>query len=92
MLKKKQNFKSIFVNEFKNTYNSNIKVTDFAYVFDGCFKLEGESPYTMIGEKKYHLYERGNNIEQFATPIIYERAFDRCYKLTDYTNIPSDWK
>ena len=29
MLKKKQNFKSIFVNEFKNTYNSNIKVTDF---------------------------------------------------------------
>lgn len=29
MLNKKQNFKKVFIHEFKNTYNSNIKVTDF---------------------------------------------------------------
>jgi hypothetical protein len=75
-----------------NLFDSNIKVTDFGYVFSSCSNLEGESPYTMIGDDKYHLYERKNNIEQFATPIKNERAFARCYKLTDYENIPSDWK
>lgn len=73
-------------------FDKNRKVTDFEEVFYNCEKLEGESPYTMIGGVKVHLYERHLYGEEFVKPMNGTYAFWYCNKLTDYTNIPSDWK
>ena len=69
-----------------------INVTSFYGTFMGCKNLTGESPYTVIDGVKYHLYERSNNNDYFITPIYRLYCFDDCEKLTDYENIPNDWK
>lgn len=75
-----------------NLFDSNTEVTNFEGTFSGCNSLTGESPYTMIGDKKVHLYERKNYPEHFTTPIKHDTCFSYCAKLSDYAQIPSDWK
>ncbi|MBQ2248508.1 MAG: leucine-rich repeat protein [Tidjanibacter sp.] len=70
------------------------------YCFDGCSSLKGESPYTIVVdsegvEQKVHLYERVKG-DDFATvpssSSAHTKCFAGCNGLTDYDNIPSDWK
>lgn len=63
--------------------------------FDGCSSLTGESPYTMIGDRKVHLYERekGDDFPQVpSSASAHEGCFIACTGLTDYNEIPADWK
>ena len=72
------------------------KVTDFAMTFRDCTALTGESPYTTIkvdgSDVKVHLYERASYPEHFTTPTDYKQCFNGCAGLTDYANIPAEWK
>ena len=76
----------------KNLFANNRKVTDFSYTFTGCYALTGESPYTMIGDKKVHLYERANYPEHFTKLTVFWECFKNCTGLTDYAQIPTNWK
>lgn len=60
--------------------------------FNGCSALAGESPYTMIDDQKVHLYERPNYPEHFTTPTSFSDCFMDCTGLTDFAQIPTDWK
>lgn len=60
-------------------------------IFRGCSAWEGESPYTRIGEKKVHLYERGEYTNQFAAPVEYKTAFKECTQLEDYSIISASY-
>ena len=80
-------------------FDNNRKVTswgsdydDMSGTFKGCSALTGESPYTMIDGQKVHLYERADYPEHFTTPTSTYQAFGNCTGLTDYAQIPSDWK
>ena len=75
-------------------FDNNRKVSSFSFTctFHGCSALTGESPYTMIDGQKVHLYERANYPEHFTTPTGFQDCFYECTKLTDYAQIPSDWK
>ena len=73
-------------------FANNTKVTNFSYTFKNCSALIGESPYTMIGDKKVHLYERADYPDHFTAPTNFTEAFFFCLNLTDYAQIPSDWK
>ena len=73
-------------------FTNNPAVTSFANTFDDCSALTGESPYTMIDGQKVHLYERKNYPEHFTTPTSTYHAFGNCTGLTDFAQIPSDWK
>lgn len=63
--------------------------------FDGCTSLSGESPYTMIGDQKIHIYER---VKGDDFPIVpsstsaHSKCFAGCENLDDYNAIPTDWK
>ena len=57
-----------------------------------CWNITGESPYTMIDGQKVHLYERVNYPEHFTTPTSTYHAFGNCTGLTDYAQIPTNWK
>ena len=76
----------------KNLFANNRKVTDFSYTFTGCYALTGESPYTMIGDKKVNLYERANYPEHFTKLTVFWECFKNCTGLTDYAQIPTNWK
>ena len=77
-------------------FDNNRKVTDFGSRFYGlfhnCSALTGESPYTVIDGQKVHLYERANYPEHFTAPSNVHNTFRECYNLTDYNQIPSNWK
>ena len=73
-------------------FANNTKVTNFSYTFKNCSALIGESPYTMIDGQKVHLYERVNYPEHFTTPTSTYHAFGNCTGLTDYAQIPTNWK
>ena len=63
--------------------------------FEGCTALTGESPYTMIGEQKIHLYERTQGTDFPRIPsnrTAHEACFIGCTGLSDYDNIPTEWK
>ena len=83
-----ENLQTIPVNIFDN----NKKVIDFGHVFRGCGNIEGESPYTFVDGEKVHLYERMNYRDYFVTPTSFNAAFSSCLKLSDYSNIPENWK
>ena len=55
------------------------------YCFQGCTSLTGESPYTMIGENKVHLYEREYYPDSFLAPSSYDGCFAGDEGLSDYT-------
>lgn len=77
-------------------FDNNKNVIDFNGTFCGCSNLGGESPYTIIDGVKYHLYERYKNPNIFATPSGNNPGewpcFLGCYGLSDYDQIPEDWK
>lgn len=68
--------------------------------FSGCTSLTGESPYTVVtnaeGEDiKVHLYERtrGDDFPNAPTSSsAHTDCFAGCQGLSDYANIPEDWK
>ena len=68
------------------------KIANFNYCFAWCNELEGESPYTMVGNRKVHLYERSSYPDFFVTPTYHDYAFADCRNLSDFDTVPSDWK
>lgn len=63
--------------------------------FEGCSSLKGESPYTVIGDTKIHLYERERGDDFPNAPVnasAHANCFTGCTGLSDYSEIPSDWK
>ena len=72
------------------------KALGFSNTFGFCTKLTGESPYTTINvdgaDVKVHLYERSSYPAHFATPTSYNGCFFNSSGLTDYTDMPVEWK
>lgn len=66
-------------------------VTDFTCCFWHCRSLTGETPSTMVGGKKVKLWNRAPE-NGFAKITNYEGCFSDCLKLSDYAEIPADWK
>ena len=64
-------------------FDNNRKVSDFSYTFYGCSALTGESPYTMIGDQKVHIYERNNYLYIFSKIENRTGTFSGCNGLTD---------
>ncbi len=63
--------------------------------FKGCTSLTGESPYTIVGEQKIHLYERTKGDDFPAVPTssyAYKECFAGCEGLSDFANIPESWR
>ena len=67
-------------------------VTRFTATFMGCSALISESPYTLINGQKVHLYERKDYPDHFTAPTSTSDCFQNCTGLTDYAQIPADWK
>ena len=62
--------------------------------FEGCTSLIGESPYTMIGVEKIHLYERVQGDDFPRVPsnrTAHEGCFKGCTRLSDYATMPEEW-
>lgn len=71
-------------------FDNNRNITNVSGLFDGCRSVIGESPYTMVGNEKVHLYER-KSYPLYFTPIsIYDKCFNGCIGLSDYADIV--WK
>lgn len=68
--------------------------------FNGCISLTGESPYTIVtdaegNETKVHLYERTRGDDFPNAPVTksaHVGCFAGCEGLSDYANIPDEWK
>ena len=67
-------------------------------IFDNNRKLNnvasvtGESPYTMSGDAKVHLYERENHTDEFTRINRFTDSFDGAAGFTDYASVPDWWK
>ena len=72
-------------------FDNNRKLMNVKSAFSGSLNVEGESPYTVIGNKKVHLYERGDYPTEFVALQEYVRRFGDCTKLTDYSDMPDHW-
>lgn len=72
-------------------FDNNRKLMNVKSAFSGSLNVEGESPYTVIGNKKVHLYERGDYPTEFVALQEYVRCFGDCTKLTDYSDMPDHW-
>lgn len=71
------------------------KLKSITRAFSGCSSLTGESPYTVIDGKKYHLYDRTTeNAEATGFTALTSTAscFLGCTQLSDYDRIPDAWK
>lgn len=73
-------------------FDNNRKLMRINELFSGCRNVEGESPYTLVGDKKVKLYERNDYNTEFVAIQYSFRCFEMCTKLTDYDVIPSGWK
>ena len=68
--------------------------------FAGCIQLSGESPYTIITaedgtQSKVHLYERERGDHFLMVPSsasAHAECFADCRNLSDYYDMPIDWK
>lgn len=94
------------VERFSNTFNdcgllekipqrlfdNQRSVVDFTRTFGGCGSIWSESPYTIIGGKKVHIYERKNHPDHFVTPVYNEGCFSCCWQMTDIEDVPAEWK
>ena len=69
-----------------------LNVTNFNQTFYNCFSLEGESPFTVIDDVKYHLYERESRTDIFKKPTSKRDCFESCIQFSDYYEIPISWK
>jgi len=75
-----------------NLFDKLRKVTNFERTFAGCDNLFGESPYTVVDGRKVHFYERVDYPDYFVSPRDSEMCFENCWHLTDWDNIPYDWR
>lgn len=73
-------------------FDNNRRIVTFRETFIQCRKMTGESPYTMVGENKVHLYERSNYPEEFVSPDQNYDCFEGCEQLDDYESIPGEFK
>ena len=73
-------------------FDNNRRIIYFDYAFANCNNLVGESPYTVIDNVKYHLYERENAPNYFLRPTTVNYCFENCSHLDDYSEIPDEWK
>ena len=78
-----------------NIFDEAVKLKTLTSTFQNCSSLEGESPFTVIGGVKYHLYERTAE-NAAATGFVAitgsKNCFTGCTKLSDYDKIPAAWK
>lgn len=73
-------------------FDNNRRIVTFRETFIQCRKMTGESPYTMVGENKVHLYERSNYPEEFVSPDQNYDCFEGCELLDDYDSIPGEFR
>lgn len=73
-------------------FDNNRQLLGLRLLFDNCTNLEGESPYTLVGDKKVHLYERADYVTEFVEPQSNPFCFRYCEKLSDYNDMPKGWK
>ena len=70
-------------------FDNNRNLTDINRAFSSCSSLKGESPYTIIEGKKYHLYERNDAPDYFSPIINMEGLFQSSFSnLYDKDSIP----
>ena len=78
-----------------NIFDECTKLKSVSNAFSGCTSLAGESPYTTVNGRKYHLYDRttDNATESGLTALTSTAGcFKGCTQLTDYAQIPDIWK
>ena len=71
------------------------RISFIDYCFAGCTSLTGESPYTMIGGEKVHLYERvqGDDFPRIpSNASAHVGCFAGCNGLSDYATMPEEWR
>ena len=71
------------------------RISCIDYCFAGCTSLTGESPYTMIGGEKVHLYERvqGDDFPRIpSNASAHVGCFAGCNGLSDYATMPEEWR
>lgn len=73
-------------------FDNNRKLNNVAGLFQGCSSVTGESPYTMSGDAKVHLYERENHTDEFTRINRFTDSFDGAAGFTDYASVPDWWK
>lgn len=73
-------------------FDNNRKLNNVAGLFQGCSSITGESPYTMSGDAKVHLYERENHTDEFTRISRFTDSFDGAAGFTDYASVPDWWK
>ena len=67
-------------------------ITTADKTFYGCTAFTGESPYTIVGDEKVHLYERDpRNGFVKITDAKAKNCFTGCEKIADRTLIPIAW-
>lgn len=69
-------------------FDNNRKVADFSECFKACGNVSCETPYTMIGDTKVHLYERENYPDYFVAPD----GSDCFIGVKCADEIPAEWK
>lgn len=69
-------------------FSKNKKANVFAYCFSGCSAITGEVP---IDENGIKLYERTSE-NGYVNDIIGTNCFTGCLNLSDYSEIPDNWK
>ena len=74
-----------------NIFDNLRKIANFNGCFESC-NIEGESPYTWVGNRKVHLYERSEFPDYFVTPTYHEGVFRNAWSMIDYEDVPADWK
>ena len=74
-----------------NIFDNNARLDNLERLFLNA-NLQGESPYTIIEGRKYHLYERYLASDYFVTPSNSFYCFRNCHNLTDYDMIPESFK
>ena len=73
-------------------FDNQRKVRSFDHTFYSCTSVSGESPYTSIGGRSVHLYERADYPDYFTTPVSNESCFGNCVRISDWSRMPSSWK
>lgn len=68
------------------------RIHNLLLTFAGCTSLQGESPYSVLDGKKVHLYERMEHTANFTVPDAYAFCFSGCTGLSDFNDIPDEWK
>ena len=72
-------------------FDNNKKLNNVVSLFNGCAAIVSESPYTMVGEEKVHLWERENHTDVFLRVSRFTSCFTGAVKFADYGSIPEWW-